>query len=353
MNQTQLNELADKIENFMQQQRKPISITGGHIKRSHISFNVELDDATSLQSIEQRTAQIARLLNVSAVRVRHNGSGIHLDIQRQDAQPIDLLDFMARIPDKKIPSFTSILGLADDGTPLLARWPSVDVGHARISGPRGCGKTSLLNVIALSLALAHKPRELQIITLARSNQRAFDGLNGLPHLQPENDPRAVLENLCQLAEKRLAENITAPRLLVLVDELADWHDDADQFCLQALRQLVTTAASAGIHIIAATQKNYLSDADFRLRIIADWLPGDFIASYHAEAMSFTAAYLSEDQVFGLTQRLVRGDSRSDIIASSRTRNTIDAKQVRHYTPRMEGTTLHLDWNDSLSGIKGL
>ena len=64
-----------------------------------------------------------------------------------------------------VPRYTAVLGLSEDGAPLLARLSSPDVGHLLIAGTTGSGKTSLARSILLSLCDRHRPRELGLIVL--------------------------------------------------------------------------------------------------------------------------------------------------------------------------------------------
>src|SRR3990172_759767 len=82
---------------------------------------------------------------------------------RPPPDPVPLLALCRRLP--AVPLGTAVLGIADDGAPLLLRLPSPDVAHVLVAGTTGSGKTALAQAIVLSLALAHRRSQLQLVLI--------------------------------------------------------------------------------------------------------------------------------------------------------------------------------------------
>ena len=71
----------------------------------------------------------------------------------------------ARLCD--VPPCSALLGLDEEGLPVLLRLPSADVAHVLIAGNTGSGKTVLARTMALSLAMHNPPRALQLVLIVK------------------------------------------------------------------------------------------------------------------------------------------------------------------------------------------
>jgi S-DNA-T family DNA segregation ATPase FtsK/SpoIIIE len=246
-----------------------------------------------------------------------------------------------------LPLFTAVLGLCDDGAPLLVRLASPDVAHVLISGTTGSGKTALCQTIILSLVMAHRRSQLQFV-LVDPKRRAFAPFETLPHLlRPvigdASEAVQALGELVRLMETRGAPIKGAlgaaqrgaevtPRIIVVLDELADlMHANAGGKELnEHLTRLVQRGREVGIHVIACTQKpssqvlGTLVRANFPARLVGKVVSpedarvaagiggtgaeklagrGDFIAVAAGQVVRFQAAYVSAaemDQVVAQT-----------------------------------------------------
>jgi hypothetical protein len=123
-----------------------------------------------------------------------------------------------------------------------------------IAGTTG-SETELARTI-IAPPLHQKPRD----TAALFDPK-FHGLvcADLPHLlfPIVSDPREILERLTYLVnemERRDREQIARPRIVVVVDELADVIETGGKEIESALTRLVQRGRSAGMSVIACTQK---------------------------------------------------------------------------------------------------
>ncbi len=170
---------------------------------------------------------------------------------------VELLQSYLRL-GHPIPSFTALLGIVDDGAPLLVRLPSPVVGHIHILGTLGSGKTTLAQTIILSLALSHRRSQLMFV-LIDPKQRALGHLGQLAHLlwpviQNVNDALDALDELVRLVETRERTQTRAPRIVVVIDETDPLLQIAGDHVPQALARLTQRGRWAGIHVIACAQK---------------------------------------------------------------------------------------------------
>ena len=155
--------------------------------------------------------------------------------------------------------------------------------HGLIGGMTGSGKSELLRVMLLSLALTHSPRRVNFALVDFKGGAAFGGLTGLPHTvgvvtdieNHESYAERVIQCLMGEAERRkrlleaarvdyrlgrahiddlwrLPVHPVLPRLVVVFDEFAEFrqrHPVESRRLISIARQ----GRSLGIHLILATQ----------------------------------------------------------------------------------------------------
>ena len=196
---------ADRIEAVLTMHKVPARVTGGTVTPRWVCFKVQPAPGSPVDKIKGLGEELAAALEVSSCRVSRRGVVVDVEIARDDPQPVWLLPLFRQLQaDEKfsIPPMTAILGLAEDGAPLLIRLPSPDVGNILVVGAEGAGKTNLLRSMAMSLAWTNSADDLVFIVLG-------DGLPGLERLvenhqirRVENFGMAVLEGV-KAAGKRV------------------------------------------------------------------------------------------------------------------------------------------------------
>jgi hypothetical protein len=270
MDRQQLEHTADVIEMVLARHSAAAQVMGGHVTPRWVQFNLKALSSKRADRVGQLTAEIAAALGVPEAKVTRSGGAVRIEVPRLDAQPVHLAALLKRIPPDRVPVCTALLGLADDGAPLLARFPSPDVGHVLISGKAGSGKTSLMIAMLLSLAHYNKPRHVQIVAIGAG----LDGLRLLhtDHLLQANDLQRLIERPS-----------TDPRIIAAIDEPGA----AD---LPLVRAIVERGAAAGVHCIVAVREPF--DLPVNVRIVANDKPGDFRAAFRQDTIRFDAAYIA-------------------------------------------------------------
>jgi S-DNA-T family DNA segregation ATPase FtsK/SpoIIIE len=299
-------------------------------------------------------------LGAPSARVTTQGNAVRIEVPRNDPQPLKLLPLCGRIPPSRIPFGTAVLGLADDGAPLLIRLPSPEVAHVLVAGTTGSGKTALMQTIILSLALLNHRRQMQFV-LIDPKGRAFEPMARLPQLlrpivtEPDQAVQA-LNDLVNLMEQRDRSRVTDPRVIVAIDELADLVQTGGPAILEGLGRLVQRGREAGIHVIGATQKpssaviGPLVKANFPVRLVGHVVSaedarvaagvggtgaerltgrGDFVAVYGPGLIHFQAAYTSVSEIEASVQQLAQGIRGDEIIQSGRPTTATTVSRTRN------------------------
>jgi len=269
-----LEQAANQAEVTLLAHGAPGRITGGTVGPRLIRFFLVPAPQVRLATLYALQNDLALALKVSSVRISRAEQGVILEFPNPEPRPVTFTGLWPEV--EPLPPATALLGLTDAGAPLLARLSSPEVAHVLISGTTGSGKTALLRTIAVSLALGHTPEEVRLLCLDPKG-RAFRALVGLPHLiRPvvldPSEMREALGSLTRLMEVRDRQGGRAPRIVVLVDELADLVMTGEG--LEALlTRLVQRGREAGMHLVAATQRpsaavlSGLMRANFPLRLV--------------------------------------------------------------------------------------
>lgn len=328
---------ADRIETVLAQHRVPGRVAGGTVTPRWIRFQVFPSMGSRISRIKGLSEELAAAVDAPSCRIARKGAAVMVEIPRSDKQQVRLTGLLQS--NKDVPPVTAVLGLAEDGVPLLIRLPSPDVAHVLVSGTTGSGKTALLRTMALSLAANHaEDRGLSLVLIDPKGGRAFDCLTGLPHLARPvvTDIREAiesLESLVRLMEQRDRTRQSSPAVVLFIDELTDLMMVGGADAERHLTRLVQRGREAGIHVVAATQKpsasviGSLVKANFPVRLVgkvssaqdaqvaAGWPGtgaerllgrGDFIAVAEGQVYRFQAAYASVEEIARLANALRAG-----------------------------------------------
>lgn len=329
---------SDRIEAVLQVNKVPARVTGGTVTPRWIRFCVVPALGTKPSAIRSLSETLAAALDASSCRVSRRGAVVNIEIPRDDPQPVRLLPLYhqltephlhsGRIVQPNIAPVTAILGLAEDGAPLLIRLPSPDVAHILVAGTTGSGKTVLLQTMILSLAMVNPVKKLNLV-LVDPKGHAFSLFEGLPHLiRHATGTQEITETLVSLTRvmdwRNEHQQATPHQSIVLViDELADLLMVGSKKAQWALTRLTQRGRQAGIHVVAATQKptaailGPLVKANFPVRLVgkvtsiedarvaAGWSGtgaerllgrGDFLAIAEGRVIHFQAAHVTEEEI---------------------------------------------------------
>jgi S-DNA-T family DNA segregation ATPase FtsK/SpoIIIE len=350
-----LEHQANAIEYVLHAHGINARVAGGTLSPRLVHFQLQVPKTVRLSRLTSLLHELTEALEVDAVRLApdpDSGAPV-LEVPRPDPVPVRLLP-LARKVAEVVPAVTATLGLDTTGTPLLLRLDAPEVGPALIAGAPGAGKSSLLQVVALSLALHNAPRDVRLLLLdqsgpARRGRRGLApwiGLEGLPHLVtlPVHGPEEVhlrLRWVNRLLNRRLeqlaeGEALDGSALVILLDGLdAVLQGQGARERSDLLGRIAAEGRDVQIHLVAATTHPDLSkDLHWGARLVgrvadadqaaaaagvqgsgAEGLlgAGDFLAILGGDTLRFQSASVTPDEILRtvtLLQQVAEAEERA-------------------------------------------
>jgi S-DNA-T family DNA segregation ATPase FtsK/SpoIIIE len=330
---------AERIEMVLASHKVPSQVCGGTVTPRFVRFELVPRIGTKVSRIKGLGEEIALSLGIPSCRVFRQNGKINVEIPRQTPRTVKLLTLCRRLAE--IPPCTAVLGLDEEGTPLLLRLPSADVAHVLVAGRTGSGKTEVARTMIASLAMYNRLGEVQLV-LIDPKGRGFAPFATLPHLlyplvEDVEGTSEVLGRLVVEMERRDHEKVTQPQVVVFIDELADLMMVGGKEMEHLLTRLLQRGRGAGIHVVACVQKptvaviGSLVKSNFPVRIVGSVVSpedakvasglagtgaerllgrGDFLVVAQGQVMRLQAAYVSSQEIRELTARLREGGRKS-------------------------------------------
>lgn len=290
----EINTTAGLIEKTLADFGLPVRVVDFRTGPSVTQFAVEpgyveakaSDGSTRRQKV--RVSQISSLakdlaLALSASRVRIEApvpgqSFVGIEVPNRRSSIVRLRPILESNPFQAINSPLAIaLGRDVAGKPVVADLAAMP--HLLIAGTTGSGKSVCITSLACSLTFNNHPEDLKIV-MVDPKMVELVRFNGIPHLigKVETELERIvgvlrwctveMDRRYRLLEEAKARDIDnynqkirrrrnldpLPRLVVMIDELADLMMMVPDQTEQTLVRLAQMARATGIHLIVATQR---------------------------------------------------------------------------------------------------
>jgi S-DNA-T family DNA segregation ATPase FtsK/SpoIIIE len=290
-----INQTAGMIEKSLAEFGIPAKVVGFRVGPTVTQFAVEpgfvekgSSDEEQANRIKVRVAQISGLrrdlaLALSAERLRIEAPVpgrpyVGIEVPNTRTSMVRLRPILETEAFYKIGSPLAIaLGRDVSGLPVVADLSTMP--HLLIAGTTGSGKSVCIAAITACLVMNNTPADMRLVMIDPKMVELVR-FNGLPHLygKVETDIQRILgvlhwvvtemDRRYKLLEEMHARNIDSfnrkarrhktieplPRIVVLLDELADLMMTAPDQTEPMLIRLAQLARATGIHLVVATQR---------------------------------------------------------------------------------------------------
>jgi len=261
------------------------TVTQFHLEPGYIEKAGE-EDSENRQKV--RVAQISALqrdlaLALSAQRLRIQApvpgrAYVGIEVPNSRTSLVRLRPVLESQPFQKLTSpLAMALGRDVSGQPIAA--DLIKMPHLLVAGTTGSGKSVLISAIAICLVMNNSPEDLRLVMIDPKMVELVR-FNGLPHLIGKVETElerinvvlrwvvAEMQRRYKLLESARARDIEGynqkvtgkdadehlPRIVVLIDELADLMMSTAEHTEATLVRLAQMARATGIHLVVATQR---------------------------------------------------------------------------------------------------
>src|SRR3989344_4764071 len=243
-------------------------------------FTVEPSEGVKVSSIANLKNDLALALAAPSLRIEAPIPGqslVGIEMPNAKRTIVHLKEILETQPFVQSSSSLSLpLGRDVSGEAVVATLD--DMPHLLIAGATGAGKSVCMNVFLASLLYQNAPHELKLI-LIDPKRVELTPYDGIPHLltpvitEAERALQALrwavaemgrrlhrfsdagVRNLDEYNEKQMEEEDMIPRVVIVIDELADlmmrqYRRDTEMI----ISRIAQMARAAGLHLVIATQR---------------------------------------------------------------------------------------------------
>lgn len=226
-------------------------------------FRLVLIHPKDLPKILGLGEQIGLALGVDSPRVVRKRAFVDVEI------PLDSLyhvPISARSLARKGRLWLSI-GKTLEGQPINIKLDGILASHWLVAALTGGGKTTVLRLLVWELADQNPPASfesppeaggLHLLIIDGKGGTNFQAFSHLPHLphpiiaDASEAIRALAWALAEL-EARKKDGRNLPRLVIVIDEIAEVLELAGEKAAEAIRRITALGRELGVHLIVATQ----------------------------------------------------------------------------------------------------
>lgn len=326
-----LEDQADRVEAILAAHKTPGRVVGGTVGPQLIRFFLAPAPCIRLAEIERLVDDLALAMQVRELRIDRNKAGVVLEFANPQPRPVTLLNLLPEV--MPLPLTAAVLGLCDDGAPLLARLTAPEAAHILISGDLGAGKSALLHTLAASLLLTHMPSLLRVVCIApraptfapfaaaphlvrppiTTTDTAIEALRSVLHVLEAREQRNEIPDdsaryaISIYGDRTTSTATTVPHIVVLIDDVEVLLQQRAPQVVALLTALLLRGQRSGIHIVAARNTRDVTPLPFPLRIAEDNARGYFVAgSEGAAPIRFQGAYIKAAEIQQQMQMLNGG-----------------------------------------------
>ena len=177
-----------------------------------------------------------------------------------------------------LPIHSVVVGVCDDGLPILLDLMNPVSGCILLAGGAGCGKTRLLASMLQSVSMVTPHRKLRITGITNS-LKDWQVTASSPHSYRWTSPggfeaAAIIHELARISEQRRDGHEDGSVLLLVIDELAELLDKLDRESIDLMAWLVKNGPACHVWTFATLDTSQILDPSKVVEAFGTWLFGN-------------------------------------------------------------------------------
>jgi len=276
-----LRQNAQNIRSKLDQFDISVQMQDVHVGPTVIQYTLKPDSGVKLSKITNLKNDLALALAAKSLRIEAPIPGkslVGIEVPAEKRITVKLREIMESsefLNSAQTSKMTLPLGRDVAGKPVVAELS--DMPHLLIAGATNSGKSVCINTFLCSLIYQNSPTDLKMI-LVDPKQVELKDYNNIPHLLTPviTDPdkasnslkwavsemnrryqilsEAGSRNITEYNSSRKAEDKKMPKILILIDELADLMMANGKEIEASICRIAQMARAVGIHLVIATQR---------------------------------------------------------------------------------------------------
>ncbi len=281
VDESMLRDNADKIRSKLKQFGIEVQMHEVNVGPTVIQYTLKPHEGVKLSKITNLKNDVALALAAKSVRIEAPIPGkslVGIEIPNEKRTAVHLREILESKEFAELDSNLRFpIGRDVSGKPVIGDLASMP--HLLIAGSTGSGKSVGMNALLMSLIYQNGPDELKLIMIDPKRVE-LDLYNGIPHLltpvitEPEKAAIALRWAVAEMTrrykllsgarQRNLADYMAAlgdddvaerlPKIVVVIDELADLMMTAKSEVEASICRLAQMARAVGIHLVIATQR---------------------------------------------------------------------------------------------------
>ncbi|MBT6143380.1 DNA translocase FtsK, partial [bacterium] len=276
-----LRQNAQNISSKLEQFDISVQMKDVHVGPTVIQYTLKPDSGVKLSKITNLKNDLALALAAKSLRIEAPIPGkslVGIEVPAEKRIIVKLREIMESsefLNSAQTSKMTLPLGRDVAGKPVVAELS--DMPHLLIAGATNSGKSVCINTFLCSLIYQNSPTDLKMI-LVDPKQVELKDYNNIPHLltpvitDPDKASNALKwavsemnrryqilseagsRNITEYNSSRKAEDKKMPKILILIDELADLMMANGKEIEASICRIAQMARAVGIHLVIATQR---------------------------------------------------------------------------------------------------
>lgn len=276
-----LRENAEKIRNKFKQFDIEVQMNEVNVGPTVVQYTLRPHEGVKLSKITNLKNDIALALAAKSIRIEAPIPGkslVGIEIPSEKRTVVRLREILESREFSEIDSNLRFpIGRDVSGKPVVGDLAAMP--HLLIAGSTGSGKSVGMNTLLMSLIYQNSPDELKLI-MVDPKRVELDLYNGIPHLltpvitEPEKAAIALRWTVAEMTrrykllsgarQRNIADYMNAlkpedtgerlPKIVVVIDELADLMMTAKNEVEASICRIAQMARAVGIHLVIATQR---------------------------------------------------------------------------------------------------